>query len=56
MSDDTTRPGAAPGGRPSARKPYTRPVVVRYGDVTALTRSGTGSKNDKGSGASTRTQ
>jgi len=66
MSDDVTRPDAglpagasAKAGRagvPGPRKPYRRPTVVRYGDVTDLTRNGAiGAKNDKGSGAKTRT-
>jgi hypothetical protein len=66
MSDDVIRPDAglsaeasATAGRdgvPGPRKPYRRPTVVRYGDVTTLTRSGaTGAKNDKGSGSKTRT-
>ena len=55
MRDDVTRDdrGAREG---SPRKPYRRPTIVRYGDVTTLTRSGAiGAKNDKGSGAKTRT-
>ena len=56
MSDDVTGDGARPAGKASTRKPYRRPTIVRYGDVTALTRSGTiGAKNDKGSGSKTRT-
>ena len=56
MSDDLTREGARGAGEASTRKPYRRPTVVRYGDVTTLTRNGTiGSKNDKGSGSKTRT-
>jgi hypothetical protein len=57
MPDDVTRDGAPRAGEPSAaRKPYRRPTIVRYGDVTTLTRSGSiGSKNDKGSGSKTRT-
>jgi hypothetical protein len=56
MSDDVRQPAAARDGRRGPRKPYRRPTVVRYGDVTALTQNGTiGAKNDKGSGAKTRT-
>jgi hypothetical protein len=56
MSDDVIRPDAGRDLLPGPRKPYRRPTVVRYGDVTALTKSGaTGAKNDKGSGAKTRT-
>jgi hypothetical protein len=56
MSDDVRRPDDGPDDPPTARKPYRRPTVVRYGDVTTLTRSASiGSKNDKGSGAKTRT-
>lgn len=56
MSDDVTRPAAGRAGVPGPRKPYRRPTVVRYGDVTDLTRNGAiGPKNDKGSGAKTRT-
>ena len=56
MSDETTRPDAARDGTRAPRKPYRRPTVVRYGDVTTLTRAGTiGGKNDKGSGSKTRT-
>ena len=57
MSDDLTREGAPGAGEASTRKPYRRPTVVRYGDVTTLTQSAaTGAKNDKGSGAKTRTE
>jgi hypothetical protein len=56
MSDDVTGEGARPAREASTRKPYRRPTIVRYGDVTALTRNGTiGAKNDKGSGSKTRT-
>ena len=56
MPDDATRDGTRPAGESSTRKPYRRPTIVRYGDVTTLTRSGSiGAKNDKGSGAKTRT-
>ena len=56
MSDDLTRDGARRPPEGSTRKPYRRPTIVRYGDVTTLTRAGTiGSKNDKGSGSKTRT-
>lgn len=56
MSDDVTRSGESRDGQRAPRKPYRRPTVVRYGDVTTLTRSGTvGGKNDKGSGSKTRT-
>ena len=56
MSDDVTRPDAGRAGVPGPRKPYRRPTVVRYGDVADLTRNGAiGAKNDKGSGAKTRT-
>jgi hypothetical protein len=54
-SDELTRDAVRRAAEPSPRKPYRRPTVVRYGDVTTLTKSGTGSKNDKGSGAKTRT-
>jgi hypothetical protein len=55
MADDSNRDGAR-RGEPSPRKPYRRPTIVRYGDVTTLTRSGSiGAKNDKGSGSKTRT-
>ena len=37
------------------RRPYTPPTLIVYGDVVSLTKSGSGGKNDKGSGASTRT-
>lgn len=37
------------------RAPYESPTLVVYGDVVRVTQSATGSKNDKGSGASTRT-
>jgi hypothetical protein len=57
MSDDVKRPDAGRDGLRAPRKPYRRPTIVRYGDVTALTRSAaTGAKNDKGSGAKTRTE
>ena len=57
MSDDVTRPAAGRDGVRAPRKPYRRPTVVRYGDVTALTQNGAvGAKNDKGSGAKTRTE
>ena len=56
MSDDLTRDGARGAGEASTRKPYRTPTMVRYGDVTTLTKSGSGSKNDKGSGAKTRTE
>ena len=56
MSDDLTREGAPGAGEASTRKPYRRPTVVRYGDAATLTKSGSGSKNDKGSGAKTRTE
>lgn len=56
MSDDVTRRDDALDEPQTRRKPYRRPTVVRYGDVTTLTRSGTiGAKNDKGSGSKTRT-
>jgi hypothetical protein len=56
MSDDVMRPDDGRDAPPTPRKPYRRPTVVRYGDVTTLTRNGAvGSKNDKGSGAKTRT-
>jgi len=61
MPDDVTRDGAPRASTPldsgaAPRKPYRRPTIVRYGDVTTLTRNGTiGAKNDKGSGAKTRT-
>ena len=56
MSDDVTPPGTGRDGPRGPRKPYRRPTVVRYGDVTTLTRAGTiGAKNDKGSGSKTRT-
>ena len=56
MPDEVTRDGARRDGAASRRKPYRRPTIVRYGDVTTLTRAGTiGSKNDKGSGSKTRT-
>ena len=55
MADESNR-ARARGGEPSPRKPYRRPSIVRYGDVTTLTRSGSlGAKNDKGSGSKTRT-
>ena len=54
--DDVIRPDAGRDGVPGPRKPYRRPTVVRYGDVTTLTQSGAiGARNDKGSGAKTRT-
>jgi hypothetical protein len=56
MPDDATRDGARRAGEATTRKPYRRPTMVRYGDVTTLTQSGTGSKNDKGQGGKTRTQ
>lgn len=57
MSDDVRRPATDRDGLRGPRKPYRRPTVVRYGDVTALTQSEvSGAKNDKGSGAKTRTQ
>ena len=56
MADDVMRPDAGRDGVPGPRKPYRRPTVIRYGDVTTLTQSGAiGAKNDKGSGAKTRT-
>ena len=56
MPDEATRGHARPTVEPASRKPYQRPTIVRYGDVTALTQSGSiGAKNDKGSGAKTRT-
>ena len=61
MPDDVTRDGARRDSTPpdsgaAPRKPYRRPTIVRYGDVTALTLNGAvGAKNDKGSGAKTRT-
>jgi hypothetical protein len=56
MADDVMRPDAGRDGVPGPRKPYRRPTVIRYGDVTTLTRSGAvGAKNDKGSGSKTRT-
>jgi hypothetical protein len=56
MRDDATRDRARPDREAPTRKPYRRPTVVRYGDVTTLTRNGTvGGKNDKGSGSKTRT-
>jgi len=56
MPDDAIRDDARPAGESSTRKPYRRPTIVRYGDVTTLTRNGTiGAKNDKGSGSKTRT-
>jgi hypothetical protein len=56
MSDDVMRPDDGRDEAPTPRKPYRRPTVVRYGDVTTLTRSGSvGAKNDKGSGSKTRT-
>ena len=57
MPDDATRDGAQRAGEASPRKPYRRPTIVRYGDVATLTRNGSiGSRNDKGSGAKTRTE
>jgi hypothetical protein len=38
------------------RRPYTPPTLTVYGDAVSLTKSGSGGKNDKGSGASTRTE
>ena len=38
------------------RRPYTPPTLIVYGDVVSLTKSASGGKNDKGSGASTRTE
>ena len=56
MPDDATRDGARRAGEAPRRKPYRRPTIVRYGDVSTLTRGGAvGSKNDKGSGSKTRT-
>jgi hypothetical protein len=56
MSDDVRRPDDGRDVPPAPRKPYRRPTVIRYGDVTTLTRNGTvGGKNDKGSGSKTRT-
>jgi hypothetical protein len=56
MSDDLTRDGVRGAGEAATRKPYRRPTIVRYGDVTTLTENGSGSKNDKGQGGKTRTQ
>ena len=42
--------------RMAERRPYTPPTLIVYGDVVSLTKSATGGKNDKGSGASTRTE
>jgi len=56
MSDDLTRDGARGAGEASPRKTYRRPTMVRYGDAATLTKSGSGAKNDKGSGSKTRTQ
>ena len=47
MSDETPKP---------PRQSYATPTLVTYGDIVKLTRSATGGKNDKGSGAQTRTQ
>lgn len=56
MSDDVTRPDGGRDGVRAPRKPYRRPAIVRYGDVKTLTQNGAiGAKNDKGSGAKTRT-
>jgi hypothetical protein len=56
MSDDLTPDRARRAPETSTRKPYRRPTIVRYGDVTTLTRNGSiGAKNDKGSGSKTRT-
>ena len=56
MPDDVTRDRERRDGGAAPRKPYRRPAIVRYGDVTTLTRNGTiGAKNDKGSGSKTRT-
>jgi len=38
------------------RRPYTAPTLIVYGDAVSLTKAATGGKNDKGSGASTRTE
>jgi hypothetical protein len=56
MSDDLTRNGGRRAGEVSTRKPYRPPTIVRYGDVTSLTRTGaTGPKSDKGGSAKHRT-
>ena len=36
-----------PEKAPRAKKEYTRPAVREYGDVRALTRSGSGTAQDK---------
>jgi hypothetical protein len=46
VSDETPKP---------SRQTYSTPTLVTYGDIVKLTRSSTGGKNDKGSGAQTRT-
>lgn len=39
------------------KRPYVAPRLTTYGDLTHLTRNQpTGGKNDKGSGAQTRTR
>jgi hypothetical protein len=39
-----------------AKKPYTPPTLERYGTIREVNRANaTGTKNDKGSGATTRT-
>jgi hypothetical protein len=40
----------------TGRQQYSPPTLIVYGDAVKLTQSATGGKNDKGSGASTRTQ